>query len=402
MGKEELPGREIRIGIIGTGFVARGLTLLIREDARYTVSKVLTRRPVDGRENYSLAVEGSQLTNSVDELIENSELVIECSGDPVYVTEPLARILDAGLPVVTMDAELHVTTGSWLARRGHITEAVGDQPGSLALLREEALEMGFKPLVLGNIKGFLNHNPTLEDMEYWSRRNGISLTQVTSFTDGTKLQVEQALVANGLGATIAKDGLNGFECVELADGARRLAEIADKIQAPISDYVLSPTSPPGVFIVATHHPDQASYLKYYKLGEGPYYILVRPFHLCHLELLSTVKRTLRGDDPLLNNSLTPQISVTTIAKRELKAGEVLPRGIGSFDVRGEAVKIVDHPDHVPIGLLSGAVVRRNIEPGEEITFGDVDLPDSLALEAWRAIRKEVLNRGKDIADLAAD
>ena len=41
-------------------------------------------------------------------------------------------------------------------------------------------------------------------MLHWSRRNGISLPMVTAFTDGTKLQIEQALVANGLGATIAR------------------------------------------------------------------------------------------------------------------------------------------------------------------------------------------------------
>ena len=40
--------------------------------------------------------------------------------------------------------------------------------------------MGFFPLVYGNIKGFLNYNPTMEDMKFWSKKNGISLNQVTS------------------------------------------------------------------------------------------------------------------------------------------------------------------------------------------------------------------------------
>ena len=62
--------------------------------------------------------------------------------------------------------------------------------------------MGFHPVVYGNIKGFLNKNPKKEEMEYWSKRNGISLGMTTSFTDGTKVHIEQALVANGLGADI--------------------------------------------------------------------------------------------------------------------------------------------------------------------------------------------------------
>ena len=45
------------------------------------------------------------------------------------------------------------------------------------------------------MKGFLNHHPTPGEMRYWAKRQGISLRQVTSFTDGTKIQIEQAFVA---------------------------------------------------------------------------------------------------------------------------------------------------------------------------------------------------------------
>lgn len=71
-----------------------------------------------------------------------------------------------------MDAELHVTTGSYLTRKpGLITEAEGDQPGCLAALKEEALAMGFQILAYGNIKGFLKLNPSRDDMQYWSRHS---------------------------------------------------------------------------------------------------------------------------------------------------------------------------------------------------------------------------------------
>jgi predicted homoserine dehydrogenase-like protein len=68
------------------------------------------------------------------------------------------------------------------------------------------------------------------------------------------------------------------------------------------------------------------------------------------------------------------------------------RGIGSFDLRGEAVRIVDHPDHVPIGLVSDAVIARPIQPGQRLSFSDVDLPDTLALKAWLEIRDRALGR----------
>lgn len=377
---------ETRVGVIGTGYIARGFTYALRSDESLRVSRVLTRR--NPEQIKDLAVEKRQITSSPQELIDNSDIIVECSGDPVYVTAVISEAMDAGLKVVTMDSELQITSGSWLAKKGLITETEGDQPGSIAALHKEVLAMGFEPLVLGNIKGFLNHTPTKNEMKYWANRQGISLDQVTSFTDGTKIQIEQTLVANGLGATIAQQGMVGIECVDYQDGAKRLAERADAVGVKISDYVLSPKSPAGVFITAKHEAEQAPYLRYYKLGEGPYYVLTRPFHLCHLEISKTIRQVLRGEGVLLNNGENPQTSVATIAKRKLLPGEIIKRGTGSFVVRGEAIKIADNPQHVPVGLVFDVVLKRYVEPGQIITFDDIEIPESQALVAWNETIKQ--------------
>lgn len=377
---------EIRVGIVGTGYIARGLSYSLCKDEFLRVSRVLTRRKSEQVKD--LAVEGRQITSSTQELIDNSDILVECSGDPVHATEVVFKAMDAGIKVVTMDSELQVTSGSWLARKGFITEAEGDQPGSIAALYREVVAMGFEPIVLGNIKGFLNHVPTEDEMRYWAGRSGISLEQVTSFTDGTKIQIEQTLVANGLGVEIAQRGLIGVECVDYQDGAKRLAEKADSLNLKISDYVLSPKSPAGVFIAAKYDRDQAPFLRYYKLGDGPYYVLTRPFHICHLEISKTIRQVLRGGGVLINNGETPHASVATVAKRRLVPGEIIRRGVGSFTVRGEAVKISDYPEHLPIGLVFDVVLKRYIEPGQIITFDDVEIPESRALVAW----KETVNQ----------
>jgi len=134
-------------------------------------------------------------------------------------TSVIERAFEAGLKVVTVNAELQVTTGSYLAGKGFLTEAEGDQPGSLAALREDALQMGFEPLVYGNMKGYLNHDPSPEDMAYWANRQGISIDQTTSFTDGTKVQIEQVIIGNGLGATITRQGMEGLASTNLDDSA---------------------------------------------------------------------------------------------------------------------------------------------------------------------------------------
>ncbi len=368
-----------KIGVSGTGMIARGLLRLIKQHyPDLEISRILTRRPFNSFSDFPLA---ERLTHSIDDLVDHSDLIVECSGDVFHGTEVIERAFEAGLPVVTVNAELQVTTGSYLAGKGFITEAEGDQPGSLAALHEEALQMGFKPLVYGNMKGYLNHDPTPENMAYWARLQGISIDQTTSFTDGTKVQIEQVVVGNGLGATITRQGLEGIASTNLNDSASVLGMLAERLGQPITDYVIPSGFPAGgVFLVCRHDAEQQQAIEYFKLGPGPYYTLIRPFHLCSLEVGKTVRRVLAGGGVLLNNSTAPTLGVAAIAKRPMRGGELIERGIGGFQLRGEAVKLAEHPDHVPIGLLRKTALKRAVEPGQIITYDDVDILPSRALE----------------------
>ncbi len=376
-----------KIGVIGSGFIAKGLINLLDKSENYEITAILTRTKIADRVDIR---QKNLLTNSLEDLLKESELIVESTGDAIYATETIDLILQNNIPVVTMNSEFHVTTGSYYIDKGLVTEAEGDQPGSQAALREDVLAMGFKPLVYSNIKGFLNHNPTKEDMEYWGKKSGISLDMVTSFTDGTKVQIEQVFVANGFDLNIAQEGLLGLENDNMQDGGNDLANYAKKLGTPISDYLLSLKLPAGVFIVAEHDKEQQASLKYYKMGDGPYYVIERPFHLCHFEILKTVDRVLKGGGVLLDNGTNPKLSIATIAKRDIEAGEVVKKGIGSFDVRGIAIKIVNHPNHVPIGLMANVKFKKSVKAGELITFEHINLPDSLALRRWNELHRNVI------------
>jgi len=371
--------KRFKIGIIGSGFIASGLAKLLLQHPDYILSNVLTRTSLEKRTDF---IAPDKLTNSLDTLIQNSDLIVECSGDAIYATESIDHILKSDIPVVTMNSEFHVTTGSYFVNKGLVTEAEGDQPGVQAILHEEAIAMGFKPVVYANIKGFLNENPTKEDMEYWGARSNLSLEMVTSFTDGTKVEIEQVLVANGLGAGIIQEGLVKLESDDMLEGGTVLANKAKELGYPVSDYLLSAKLPAGVFLVVEHDEDQQDSLRYYKLGDGPYYVLERTYHLCHLEIIKTIKRVLTGGGVLLNNSTKPKFSVAAIAKRDLIPGEMIKKGIGSFDVRGTAIEISNDITHIPIGLLANATIKKAIKAGERITFDDIDVPESLALSIW--------------------
>ncbi|MDP2407688.1 MAG: SAF domain-containing protein [Hydrogenophaga sp.] len=371
-----------RIGLVGTGFIASGFARLVHNHAPdLDISAVLTRRAPDNTEGFPFP---ERLTRSVQELLDKCDMIVECSGDVLHATDVIDTALRAGKPVVTMNSEFHVTTGSWFADKGLLTEAEGDQPGSIAALREEAVMMGFKPLVYGNMKGFLNHHPTPEEMAYWAGKQGISVAQTTSFTDGTKIQIEQALVANGFGGTITRQGMEGPKSADVSKAAIELARTAAERGQAISDYVLSPGNA-GVFVVGTHDKSEWKALNYLKLGDGPYYVLVRPFHLCQYEIIKTVRRVINGGGVLLNNSSTPSISIVGIAKTDLPAGTRIDRAIGGFQVRGEAARIQDVPNHVPIGMIQNAVITRPVLAGQTLSFDDVELPDTLALDIARKL-----------------
>lgn len=383
-----------RIGLVGTGFMARGIAHVV-ERSPFKLSQVLTRRPIEsvhGMPGHNL------ITQNIAELIENSDLLIVCCGDPIHVTDVVDQAVEAGLPIVTMDSEFHVTTGSWFVDKGLITEAEGDQPGCLAALRRDAIAMDFEPLVYGNIKGFLNHDPSESDMSYWSSKQGLSIAQTTSFTDGTKVQIEQAFVANAFDADIYWPGMLGPSSDTVEEGSQLLADVANqrnldsgKNQA-LSDYILTPGCP-GIFIAAKHKDYCRPYLNYLKMGDGPFYTLTRTFHLCHLEVMKTVRAVLEHGDVLMNNSSHPRVSVATVAKRDLSKNHFIKHGIGSFDVRGEAVDIVDAADHVPIGLLMNGRLKQSVEKGQRISMDDIELPDTLAKTIWKKLVKRAVEQG---------
>lgn len=376
-----------RISVIGTGFIAKGVVQLLESNQNYILEKILTRSDIGLRDDFPCS---DRLTNNLDELIENSDLIVECTGDAIYACDSIDKILKASLPVVTMNAEFHVTCGSYFVGKGMLTEAEGDQPGVLAMLHEEAISMGFKPLVYANMKGFLNHNPIKEDMVFWAKKQGFSVDMTTSFTDGTKVQIEQVLVANGLNLGIAQDGLIGPNNDDTWEGGALLAQKAKELGKPISDYLISPSIKPGVFIVAEHDDEHHIGLSNYKMGSGPFFVLDRPYHLCYFEIIKTIDRVFQGRGILLDNNESPSTSVITIAKKDLHAGEKIEKGIGSFEVRGIAARIKEHPNHIPIGLMKNVTLKTDVKEGSVLTFDDVDVPESLALIAWKSIEKKVL------------
>ncbi|MFK7754675.1 MAG: SAF domain-containing protein, partial [Sedimentitalea sp.] len=65
-------------------------------------------------------------------------------------------------------------------------------------------------------------------------------------------------------------------------------------------------------------------------------------------------------------------TVASVAKRDLKAGEMLD-GEGGYTVYGKALPVARAGDALPIGLAHGLAIAHDVRAGEVVTFADVKM-----------------------------
>ena len=399
--------RPIGVAIVGLGFMGYGLLRQLQSMDGFRVQLLVSRNldrtqarlrqagvPFVITDTAASAAQGDhgdllRVTDDYRSISQAScDIVVEMSGDVPYATIVTLHSLDAGLNVATMNAELHATVGHRLRRIADdaglvVADVQGDQPGSLAAFMEEVRFFGFNPVMAGNIKGFLDHHATPESLIEEGQKRGLSGKQVTSFTDGTKIALEMALVSNHYGMTLLAPGMHGHT-VESLDEILNVFYWTRVPEQGCVDYVIGRGLPAGIFVVGTHSDaGQASYLQYLKLGDGPLYMLYRPFHLCHLEAPYSIARMVLYGKGTIHSAAQPTTAVVAIAKRDLLPGDVLD-GIGGYCCYGEIRTVADPetPAAVPIGLADGATVKRAITKDELIAFADVTLPVNRAVELF--------------------
>jgi predicted homoserine dehydrogenase-like protein len=76
-----------------------------------------------------------------------------------------------------------------------------------------------------------------------------------------------------------------------------------------------------VYCLAEHpDPKQQHYLNLYKMGPGPLYSFLIPYHLVHFEVPNAIARAVLFRDPVAKPLAGPVVEVCAVAKRDLKAG----------------------------------------------------------------------------------
>ena len=157
-----------------------------------------------------------------------------------------------------------------------------------------------------------------------------------SFVDGSKTMVEMAAVANATGLVPDVRGMHGpvTEVKNLPKVFSLVSQGGVLQQKGVVDYARGEIAP-GVFvIITTDNPLIREDLWFERMGDGPNYLLFRPYHLCDMETpLSAVLAQVYGEPTLIPLG-QPVAEVFTVAKRDLKAGEVLD-GFGGYTMYGE-------------------------------------------------------------------
>jgi predicted homoserine dehydrogenase-like protein len=420
----ETEGRPIRIALIGAGFMAKGLSnQIVNSIPGMRLVAIQNRRieravaaykyvddgfaPVVANSQTALdtAIERKQQVVTEDALLlarsPNVDVLVETTGSVEFGARVILEAFKHGKDVVLLNAEVDATIGPILQvyakKYGVILSACeGDEPGVQINLFRWVKGLGLIPRVMGNIKGLQDPYRTPTTQKGFAEKWGQNSAMVTSFADGSKISFEQAIVANATGFVVQSRGMSRGK--EYRDDVMTIGRLYDIEQlrklGGVIDYVVG-TPLTKVYCLAEHpDPKQQHYLSLYKMGDGPLYSFFIPYHLVHFEVPYAIGRVVLFRDNVAKPLDGPVVEVCAVAKRDLKAGEVLD-AYGCYMTYGEAVNVDEMSSgrYLPEGLVEGCRLKRSIAKDAVLTYDDVQLPrgrlaDELRAEQYRHFRGE--------------
>jgi predicted homoserine dehydrogenase-like protein len=405
-------GKPVRVAMVGAGYMARGIALQIITAMPGIQLVAISNRNISKAEQaYKAAgVSGVSHVHTVGDLeraIESGqcavtddphllcaaghiEAIIETTGDVEFGARVALDAIDNGKHIVLMNAEVDASIGPILKVRADragvvYTYSDGDEPGVAMNLFRFVDSMGYKPVLMGQIKGFLNQYRNPDTQREFAQKHDQKPAMVASFADGSKLAIESAIMGNATGFVPAVRGMKGHEVPHVKELLKRYKP-EDFAAGGQVDFTLGSEPHTGAFVMAYNdHPEKMKYMSYFKFGEGPLYMFYTPYHLPHMQLPHTVARAVLFKDPTLAPRGAPVCDTVSIAKRDLKAGERLD-GMGGFTCYGQidSYENCRRNDDLPIALSVDCVLKRDVAKDQPISYRDVELPVGRLCDQLRA------------------
>ena len=376
-------GESIKLAIIGCGKMGSSLISQLSKLDAMEVKLVVDRNPRkaikalvnagisedkiiftdDYNEGYTILEKGYVAVSSnhrLDYKLLQINAVVDCTGNPPFGAVIARKAIQYHKHMISFNVECDAVVGPILhdmAKKASVvyTGILGDEPGAIMELVNNAYGMGLEVLVAAKGKNNpLDNYATPESLEEEAKSKKLSPRMLTSFVDGTNTMMELTTVSNALGFLPDTFGCHGIK----TDPENAVKDFALKEDGGVlNSYQVvefSPGMAPGVFIIVTSdQEDVRDLMKFLGFGDGPNYLLYRPYHLTSLEAPITIYEAVVENEPTVAPIHGQVADTVAIAKRDIKKGEKLG-GIGSDTVFG---KITSHDrsmkeDLLPIGIIT--------------------------------------------------
>src|SRR3954451_6691312 len=348
---------------------------------------------------------------------DNIEVVVEATGNPAAGISHARAAIAAGKHIVMVNVEADVLAGPLLAQEARqagvvYSLAYGDQPAVTAEMVELAPATGFHVVAAGKGTKYLPAYHDVTPAEVWSHYGltageaqsaGMNPQMFNSFLDGTKSAIEMAAIANATGLDVPSDGLGFPPCgVDDLPHVMRPRDKGGVLEKSGLVEVVSSLERDGrpvfrdlrwgVYVVLEAPNDYAAdCFGQYGLktdASGRHAAMYKPYHLIGLELnISILSAALRNEPTGQPHGFRGD--VTAIAKRDLRAGEMLD-GEGGYTVWGKLMPAAASlkAGALPIGLAHKVKLKNDIAYGAVVRWEDVEIDaDTDAVATRRAMEQ---------------
>lgn len=418
----EAENKSIRVGLIGAGLMGKGMVSQIIPMKGMIPAIIASNKIEDGVLAYTLAgIPKSEIiiTDKISETnlaMEKGKFIVTGDWRNVTSANLVDVVVDAtGIPdvganiamesifnkkhIVMVNVESDITVGpilNKLAKNAGViyTGSAGDEPGSVQEIYDFADALGFDILAIGKGKNNpIDFDATPDTVREKAMEKNLKPLRLASFVDGTNTMVEMAAMANATGFIPDIRGGHGVKSdVKNLPRVFSLKEeggILNKYK--VVDYVHGIA--PGVFVVVTTKlPQIHEEMKYLSMGDGPNYVLYRPYHLTSLETPITIARAVIYNEATIVPMGKPVAEVITKAKKDLNPGDRLD-GIGEYTILGsiESYERAKEEKLLPIGLVNkNTIVKKPIRKGDYITYDMVDLDKSTMIYKLRELQDQMM------------
>lgn len=419
----EKSGKEIRVGLVGAGQMGRGMIsqiesmkgMRVAATSDINLDNVKHAYSIAGINDADVAVpenigeadqaldEGKYLALTDTDLlceVKGLDVIVDATGVPEVGALVAVKAIENKKHIVMLNVEADITVGVYLNKlageNGVVyTGSAGDEPGAIMELYDFADALGFNIVGAGKGKNNpLNLDANPDSVAQAAAEKKSNPKMIASFQDGTKTMVEMNAVANATGFLPDKPGMHGFKAgvKELPD-IFRLEEDGGQVKNhKIVDFVNGIA--PGVFLIISSDKEEVNEeMKYLSMGDGPNYVLYRPYHLTSLETPLSIAKAYLHNTPTIAPNAGMIAETATVAKVDLKAGESLDT-IGGFTIYGRIYEYEEAKalNALPIGLVNNRLVLKNdVKKGDVITYDDVNDDENSFIWKLRKKQDEMLD-----------